>query len=409
MGSMNNTDRIDRYAARALMMSFFLPMKLQVWVTMATGVYFVVNTLRLRRQGNGRSYLWAFVLGAPYLLYLFAIPFTPHDYMKAVLTFCQQRVSLLFMPFLFAIIMPFYARVFWGELMFFVYGCLITAVGANIAFVYGCITSHLSLGDVSHVAYRTAMHHFADIHPTYMSMYLCWSVCILLLTDVAGRVHLALKNILIFIALVLLLALGAKTPILALLVILVLHAWGHRRSLAQYRMLFVGIVLTVVAAWMFVPFFSQRISELSGFFTHAPARRLADNSVYVREAIWDMDTRLVHRYWLTGVGPGKLFPVLQQHYFFYSLSDPLPVAYLDPHNEYVYEWLSFGISGILVLVAVLLLHFYTALRARDPLYLYLLLIFAFVFFTESALSLQRGVMFFAVFTSAMFLWQKNSD
>jgi O-antigen ligase len=79
-----------------------------------------------------------------------------------------------------------------------------------------------------------------------------------------------------------------------------------------------------------------------------------------------------------------------------------PVVYHDPHNEYFVEWLSFGILGIALLVAILAVQFIKAVRTKNYLYLYLLIVLSTTFFTETVLSLQRGVMLYAVFTSLMF-------
>jgi O-antigen ligase len=393
---------IDKYAARLLMVSFFLPMQLQVWATMATGSYFVLRTFLTRQPVPKVNYAWALLLGSLFLMYLVAVPLTDPAYRRVVLSLCEHRVSLLFLPFAFAIVAPVFRQVIMDELLFFVYGCFVTCVAANADFAYHYFSKG-GIANLTHVQYRTIIHLFTDIHPTYLSMYLCFSICILLFSDVSGsRVGSIIKYVLVNTMLILLLALLAKTPLIALFVIFVHYLYLQRRSLYKFKWFFVGLLLSVTAAWFFIPFFSQRVKETLPFFGVGKTTNVVENSVAARQLIWDVDTRMVKEHWLTGVGPGKMMLVLNEQYRSYSANSILPVMYDDPHNEYFMEWLSFGVFGFVLLVVVLAVQFFRAVQTRNYLYLYLLIILSTTFFTETVLSLQRGVMLYAVFGALMF-------
>ena len=394
---------MDQYVARLLMLSFFLPMKLQVLATMGTCVYFVVRSVVAKQAGPAGNYLHALILGSGFLLFLFAIPFTTPEFMKPLLENCQHRVSFLFMPFVFAIVSPKFKEVLMGELMYFVYGCFIICVAANADIGYHYYYAGSGVQPLSHVGYRSTVHAFTEVHPTYLSMYLCFSICILLLSqELDIRVRPYIQNVLLYGSFIFLLALGAKMPIIALVIILVHFAWVRRADLRRHRSLLIGLPLSVAAAWIFIPFLRQRLYEMLQFFGSGRSGSIADNSVYARQMIWSMDMSLLKNYWLTGVGPGRVFSAMRLQSFFYSLGSGIPAQYHDPHNEYFYEWLCFGILGIAIFVATLFTHFRQAVRFKDHLYLYLLLVLCITFFTETVLSLQRGVMFYAVFTSLMY-------
>jgi O-antigen ligase len=255
------------------------------------------------------------------------------------------------------------------------------------------------------VAYRTLIHLFTDIHPTYLSLYLCLSVCIMLLAPkLSMRVHPFMLNALLYLCFIFLLALGAKTPILALVLILAHYAWAHRGELRRYRLLFAGLILTAAAACIFIPFIGQRMGEMVQYFKAKEQGNLTDNSVLARKAIWDMDIALVKQHWLSGIGPGRVQPVMEAE----SAARGIPTAYHDPHNEYVYQWLCFGIAGIVIFVATLLMHFRQSIRAGDHLYLYLLILFCATFFTETVLSLQRGILLYSVFTALLFYYGSDN-
>ncbi len=396
------TDRfgaIDKYAARLLMLSFVLPMQWQVWAVMATCVYFVVRTAWSKQPIPSGNFLWAMALGSGFLLFLIAVPFTPPEYKKAVLHVCERRVSFLLVPLFFAIISPMFKTVLMKELMYFVYGVFVSCVAANVNFAYQHFYMHADSAPLSHVAYRTMIHLFTDVHPTYLSLYLCLSVCIMLLAPrLSIRVHAFLLNMLLLLCFIFLLALGAKTPILALVLILVHYAWANRGDLRRYRLLFAGLILTAAAACIFIPFIGQRMGEIVQYFKAKEQGNLTDNSVLARKAIWDMDIALVKQHWLTGIGPGRVQPVMEAE----SAARSIPTPYHDPHNEYVYEWLCFGIAGIVVFITILLIHFRQAIRGKDHLYLYLLILFCATFFTETVLSLQRGILLYSVFTALLF-------
>lgn len=390
------------------MVSFFLPMHLQVQVTGVVCLYFVIRVFFTKQHVPPGNYLWALFFGSIFLMYLFSVPFTPPEYKKTLLHLCENRVSLLFMPLVFAIISPKFRATLMGELMYFVYGCVITCIAANTDFAYHYFFLKEGAHTLSHVAYRTITYLFTQIHPTYMSMYLCFSICILLLSSNLNiRVHPFVINTLLFLSFVFLLALGAKTPIIALGLIIIHYAWVNRSRLYKYRTMFIGLLATIVAAWYFIPFLRQRVYEIVQFFGTEKQDSIANNSVYIRKVIWNMDSDLLKHYWLTGAGPGRLYFVVHLQSFFYSLNYSLHEIYHDPHSEYLYEWLCFGVLGVAILIATICVHFRQAIRFKDHLYLYLLIILCTTFFTESVLSLQRGVVFYAVFTSLMFYSAKE--
>lgn len=400
MLKMNTLPVIDKYAARLLMVSFVLPMQLQTWAVMAVGVYFVLRTFTTKQQIPRSNYMWALVLSGIYLLYLFSIPLTPYEYKARLFTLCEHKASLLFMPFIFSIISPSFGQLIRNELMYFVYGCLVLCLIGNAGFIYQyCFAG--GMGTWSHVQYRVIFEAITGIHPTYMGMYLCFSVCILLLSGTFNKKTTFMKYALLYVLIVFLLSLLAKSPVIALIIIFIHYGYRHRGSLFKHKMLLAGLFAAVASAWLFIPFVSQRINEMLQF-GNGKTGNVANNSVYVRKQVWDVDMSLLKHYWLTGIGPGRIYETFMDRFLFYSLGSGVTISIHDPHNEYVYEWLSFGIIGIVLLTTVLAIHFMRAIRAKDNLYSYLLVILCITFFTETVLSRQHGVLFYAVFTSMFF-------
>jgi O-antigen ligase len=122
----------------------------------------------------------------------------------------------------------------------------------------------------------------------------------------------------------------------------------------------------------------------------------------MRRIIWKMDMQLLKEHWLAGVGPGQIRPELQQLYYGFSEMAGLPIEYYDTHNEYLNIWISFGLAGIALLILILSVQAWRAVTSRSRLYLCLLVALCLCFMTENVLANQRGVVFYAFFTSLLF-------
>jgi len=404
---MNKLEVIDIYAARLMMIGFFLPMKWQATSIILACIYFVTKALLQRSQVQLQQILWAVILGSGFLLYIGAIPLTPVADRSVLMLLVGRRMALLLVPIFFAIFIPRYGGVLLRELKFFVYGCIVTCIVANAAFIYQVYFTLHPVMTISHVAYRIFFEAFTGLHPTYISMYLAFAICILLCGFVPlGKLS---KFVLLYLLLIFLLALLAKSPLIAVLIIFVHYAYLHRQLLFRYKILITTLLAAVLAGCFFIPFIGQRAGEVLSFFgTKAPGQ-ITDNSVYTRKLIWNTDIGLLKQYWQTGVGPARLLRMLDYRYLFYSISHNSATGYYDPHNEYLWEWLSFGIIGIIITVGLLVVHFIKAIKSKNHLYLYLLLILVITFSTESVLSRQQGILFYAVFTSMFFFYKNDSS
>lgn len=394
-----NSTMLDKYAARLLMVSFVLPMQLQIIGLFLPCAYFIFRTFQDRERTPVANYITAIGIGALYLLYLLAVPLTPPQYRGIVQKMCEYRVAYLVMPIVVATISPQKIKIILGQLVWFVYGALATCLITNIRFVAKYVLAPGGFHGVNHVTYRIFFEDVSSLHPTYISMYLVFGTGILLVQGM--QLNRALKYTMFYASLAFLLPLLAKSPLIALVFICIHTAWLRRKRLLQYKWMFAGVLLVIALSYLFVPFVSQRVNEMAGIGTGVK-ENLVDNSVHERKMILSVDLAMVKQYWATGCGPGRLQHLLDVRYLFYSLHYGRNIFWFDPHNEYLYQWISFGLAGILVFGITLIAHFIKALRARDNLYIYLLLILCITFFTESVLSTQHGVILYAFFTSILF-------
>jgi len=399
---MDKLQVIDKYLARLVMVSFFLPLALQATVLFTACGLMVIRAFVAGYRISLRSFKWALLLGGGYFLYLLSLPLTPPVFQDRLLYVIGNKVAFLLVPLLFSAMIPLYGTLMRRQLIWFVYGCLASCLYANAAVLYYFAQARQQLHALTHVHYRIGFERYSGIHPTYMGMYLCFSVCILLSCDgFTSRLARAAKYGMLYLLLIFALALLAKSPLIALLIIFIYYAVTHRSALYRYRMLAAGVLLVVAAAWLFIPFVSQRINEAVQMAGNKSAA-VADNSISARKLIWNTDIALLKKYWLTGIGPGRVYHTFQQRYLFYSLMNGPVDAIHDPHNEYIYEWLSFGLIGLVTFGGIFFAYLFSAIRAKDYLYLCLLIILYVTFFTETVLATQRGLFFYSVFTALFF-------
>lgn len=398
---------VDIWVARLLMVSFFLPMALQVIAVLLVAGYFTIDRFLNKAITPKINYYWPICLSALFYLYVAWIPVTPSSLQNELGMLCQHRLSYLLFPFFFAIMTPDKRALIRSQLLWFVFGCAACCIIANVVCLYHFYFSTETVQQVFHVQYRLYLEQVTSIHPTYLSMFIGFSICILLL-DKDANINRWVKYGLLYLLLVFLFTMLAKSVMLALLVVMVHYAFLNRKLLWQYKFQIVGICAAIAVALYFIPFFGQRMGEVLQFAgIGTKGGDVTDNSVYVRKLVWNTDIDLLKRYWLCGTGPAILRFMLKGRYFFFSIEHNFPVGYYDPHNEYLSEWLSFGIIGIVVLVATLLVHAAAALKRRDYLYCYLLAILYITFFTETVLARQAGIIFYAVFTSLFFFTSKQ--
>ena len=400
---MISRDQLYRYAARLLMVSFFLPLKVQVAILGAVMIGALVCRTKpiqpINKGGLLTGVLLLACIGAAFV--------TPAEYRKVAWQVCERKVSLLAIPLVFALTDRNFLKRIAGEQAYFSYGAVVATLLGNLRFVYSAYFTRQQPVAHSHVAYRQYMEQVTGIHPTYLGMYLTFAICLLICGE-GSRLKPVLKTGLVYLLLVLDLALLAKSPTVALALIVFHFLWVRRRDLRRYRPHFVGALLVVVAAYAAIPFVGQRVRELAQFGSTSGATEVHANSINELKMVLATDMAALHDHWVLGVGPGRLQAMLDWHYLCYSIAHQINTGYYDPHSEYLWWWLSFGIGGLALLVVVLGAHVVQAFRSKDRQYLYLMVLLLATFFTESVLARQHGVVFFALFGTLYFMLDRRA-
>jgi O-antigen ligase len=108
--------------------------------------------------------------------------------------------------------------------------------------------------------------------------------------------------------------------------------------------------------------------------------------------------------WVIGVHTGDFQDLLNQKYIRTGIYVGNPelkdTGYLGygPHNQYIEVLLSLGITGLTIFLALLVYYFNWAWQTDNYLALQCILLFTFFFFSESVLSVNKGIVAFVFFT-----------
>ncbi len=402
-----STTQVDKWVARLLMVSFFLGIKGQAIGVVACIGYFFFKSIFERHPISMSHIKWALVMGSGFFLYLIALPLTPQAFSDKMHLVVEGRLSYLLFPILVGLTARKYINVLVSEFRFFVFAAVATCIYANTWFVTHFYLLHHDQGQViNHVTYRIFFETVTQTHPTYISMYI--SAAIFMLLTGITQLNKLVSSLLGYLLLAFLLAILAKSPVLAVGIAALHFAWEQRGKIAQYKWAIVGLVAVIAMSYLFVPFVSQRVNELitvGGGKSHNP---VADNSLNERKLIWEVDKSALSQFWKTGCGPGKLMYELKLRYFFNSMTYKTNIGLFDPHSQYFYECISFGVLGVVFLLIGFGTHIIRALKSGNKFYAYLLLLFGITFFTESLLVRQQGLLFYAFFTSVMFFYTLTS-
>lgn len=394
---MNLLRKYDSWIAALMMISFFLPIRMQVLLLIPSFVFFFIRDLVENKERSFLHFQFPIILSGGYLLYLIYLPFTPKSYQAYIHAQLETRASLLLFPFIFWQLKNETKTIIFYSIYWFAIICFLSCFIGNVA----CLLRSENLSN--HVHYRLFFESITGVHPTYMGMYLCFAISWLLLNEEwRENIRGWLVGVIFCCYFIFLLALMPKTPIIAMVIILVIFFLKKNEQKQLLMQVSIAFAMALLIAILLLPFSLQRMEEITVFSSSSITKTVVDNSINMRQLIWKIDVGLLKKYWLLGCGAGQLQIVLLALYNYYSSVMGIRLGCYDTHNEYLHQWISFGLLGFIIFIFGLMIQYRKALKQQNELYLFLLLISSLTFLTENVLANQHGVVFFAFFTSIFF-------
>jgi len=242
------------------------------------------------------------------------------------------------------------------------------------------------------------------IHPTYFSLYLAFAITFLLFRMNEGKIWLRIVSwVLIGYFSFFIVLLSSRVIIagmLAIFCIAIIQAMRTKKTWDRaLRLLFVvalsGGVLYVNPVSRY-----RNLQEIPFTSLHIQSNNNYINSTEIRASLWWLGLKASERVnVLWGTGTDDVYDEIKQVSDYYKITNSLE-SY-DPHNQFLFTFIGSGIIGLALLIALMSFALFSALVAHDYLYATFIFLFSLLCITETALQLQKGIIFFAIFFSLL--------
>jgi len=329
-----------------------------------------------------------------YLIYLIGMVWTENQsFGKRDL---EYKLSLLLLPIFLAALNRIKKAGFNLIANAFIASCLIAALS--------CFLVSYSKNSFSHIPTYIELSIF--MHPSYFSAYINLGL-VLLVNQLRFNQNSNQRKLLIFAIVILFIGfnillnskIGTITTLLLVLLFLIQSLSRFNKKSAL--LLISSFIVALVILFSQVDAVKSRFQSVNAIFSTENIPKDTNESSRLRILIWQEVFDILEHQSLLGVGTGDTKDELLKAY----KKNGITYAYenrLNAHNQYL-EWLlTFGIIGTLVWVISFILPLIFAFRRKNQLYLFFSLIVLIVFFAESFLEREYGVVFFAFFNSLLF-------
>lgn len=395
------------YTKQAFFICTLLVVAFPIWpIRWAAGfivLWFSTSIISLILNGkkDWTKNLALLLLFASLFLY-YAVSFLFVEMPEGSIHYLERSLSLLVFPLGFYFVDPGFQKKQrnWLLLTFELASFVLTAY---IAFdTIPIIVKHwdkVKMGTEFSWAFRYHVENLIKIHPTYLSLFLLFSVFLkmhrLVERDMAQPWWDVSWNA-FQIALMLLcsLLLSSRGPLIAFGVALLVYFIQ-----VNWKRTIIGLAAALpIVALLFinVPAISGRFSELTDANRTNQEKEL--NSVSIRFEIFKCTSEILSDHWLLGVGIGNVQPALDDCYV-NNGKEELRKMQFNTHNQYAHVWMANGLPGLIIFILMLGIPLYLSIRKRDIPYQVFLLMVGICFFTENLLDRQHGVVFFAFFNT----------
>ncbi len=367
----------------------------------------------LSRFKRGKPYLFPSLV---YFLVLSAGLFLSDSFSSAM-NQLVQRSSFLIFP----LVIPLYFLNSKQVLLVFrsfVLACLLIVIASLIDFAYVSLTEseYIILGEKIEgnrpgTMYEYLSSHFliVGVHRTYFSVYLLISILFIAYNFRDYNKLVKIKSKWFGFASLIILVLGliflqSKAGLLSLILISIFIL--ITKSNKSYKSFFLAISTLLVIFFLSRNVIYNRvkpmINEVENIISPGNdsekqyAKVLRPGSTEVRYMLYKSSYQLIKEAPIVGYGLGDVKDVVKQQNY---KNEFLSIAHLNygPHSQILWTWISSGIIGVFVLIAMFLFPFINGFKNRNYFIMGVILVIFFNCFTESFLSRQDGIILTALF------------
>lgn len=262
---------------------------------------------------------------------------------------------------------------------------------------------------------------FFDLHPVYIAVNLCVSLFFLSSEYLSKALRNPRKHLTLFFAMTIALLgiflCASKVVIFVFISLYVFQLFQLSKNLG-YRIVLLLVVCMLLLGLYYSPILSKRFAEGLHFnITHfEPTNDIASAKVFSNEekaSISDLEIRYlmlkigVFHTWqdgkiLFGYGVGDVQHYFDYYYMLYGLAPGWFEGY-NLHNQYLQYLVTYGLFVLLFFCSYLVYSFYFAIRSKNLVHIYFLILMAVVFLFECVLSRNKGIVIF-IFINTLFLF-----
>lgn len=317
----------------------------------------------------------------------------------------ETKLSLLLFPLFYGINYPVTRERLRSVFIAFILSCLVASIAC---FARVIVTE--GFADTDKFFY-SALSYF--IHPGYFSMYISVAICMLvwLINYSASFAMRVSCLVMIAMFLVMQVFLASKSGILVAALLVMGFCIAYVIKYKKYAAGGIALLVLVVSSYFVVTRINavgwRFLALKNSVFNDAQPQASSTESSDMRKLVWQTAHEAIADNPVAGVGTGDSRDELLARY----KQKGMELAYekrLNTHSEYLQHLVTFGIIGLIVLAACLLVPLVRTLRNGYWLYGLFMLIVIANFFTESMLQAQAGVVFYAFFNALLANSQPNS-
>ncbi|MDC0313687.1 O-antigen ligase family protein [Flavobacteriales bacterium] len=370
-----------------LLIAFMLPLKKEL-IPLLILLFFLSGTFRLRKNLNTKK---AFLLLSLFGIYLAGLLYSKNT--NEGIQNIETKLSLIIFPVAF-----FFSRLHLNTALprvmkSFIEGCtvsiLLGLVASTIRFYYTRDVTEFFYGKLSYFS-----------HSSYFSMYLNFGILTLYYFSFHPNKNTYIKpnislSLIIFFSLIIFL-LSSKTGVFTLVIT---HFVALTYLIIKHKKLVKGIIgITAVISIFLIgynkaPIIQNRLNEVITSFSN---NEIPTSSTQYRIEAWKTATALILKNPIYGYGTGGTRDLLTKEYKIKKI-EFLVEQRLNCHNQYIEVALNSGVIGLFILILLLALPIIWAVKYRNYIILFFILLISFNFLTESMLETQSGVVFFSFF------------
>lgn len=299
------------------------------------------------------------------------------------------------------------------------------AYGVILALVVGVIHSaylYQTTGDSGYFFNDNLTLHLGN-KAAYFAIYVNISIVVLLF-NLKNNTRHVIPYVPIVLLIVFQFLLATRISILTLFLILIVAFIYVIRNYGKkiIASIVIGLILLFSLSIYLMPQTLNRFESMFSNFeynfdnpndvNHFNASEISEenwNGLTLRLALWDCGIRVIKENLWFGVGTGdydqKFRDKLEEVNFVYAKKMDFGV-----HNQYLYTGISFGLLGLLIFLASIVVPGYKAFKGGNYLFFGVLFVFSISFLTENVLNRYLGVFPFALLSALLFFNnERNQD